>query len=84
MIPGEADPEHLQLGQTFRDSLPGPWLLIQNTQDTRSDTYSNQGGALHMKHIKSHLIYIKCLFGMFSHFTQKPFLGDGQTGEQVL
>lgn len=37
-----------------------------------------------MKHIKSHLIYIKCLFGIFSHFTQEPFLGDGQTGKQVL
>lgn len=37
-----------------------------------------------MKHIKSHLIYFKYLFGMLSHFTQKLFLGDGQTGKQVL
>lgn len=57
---------------------------MQNIQDTWSDTYLNQGGSFHMKHIKSHLIYFKYLFGMLSHFTQKLFLGDGQTGKQVL
>jgi len=37
-----------------------------------------------MKHIKSHLIYIKCIFDMFSHFTGNPFLGDDKIGKQVL